>query len=261
MSGKYMKNIVNYNKQYERGDLCLWLDLSTYCNARCPQCHRTDADGLGKAKWLPLTQWSIEEFKKMFPVETMAHIKSFDMCGTWGEPVMNKDIFKIIKYIMEKSNCTILLNTNGSVRDSEWWWNLGVLCKDRLWVWWAVEGTNQEMHSLYRQDTDLQLVLDNMASYNMAGGKSTCFTVIFKHNQDAIYNIAMSAKDNGCDDIMLLRSNRFYYPKFKFINQKREELELHISTLPDMKDFYWTRLDLYNEKDMERIKDVIAQQE
>ena len=43
--------------------------------------------------------------------------------------------------------------------------------------------------------------------------------------------------------------------------QKREELALHISTLPDMKDFYWTRLDLYNEKDMERIKDVIAQQE
>ena len=105
-----MKNIVNYNKQYERGDLCLWLDLSTYCNARCPQCHRTDADGLGKAKWLPLTQWSIEEFKKMFPVETMTHIKSFDMCGTWGEPVMNKDIFKIIKYIMSFLLCIIGLS-------------------------------------------------------------------------------------------------------------------------------------------------------
>ena len=42
----------------------VWLDLSTYCNASCPQCHRTDKNGLDKVEWLPLVKWSLEDFVK-----------------------------------------------------------------------------------------------------------------------------------------------------------------------------------------------------
>ena len=41
------------------------VDLSTYCNAACPQCHRTDQEDISKKNyWLPLVQWSLETFKK-----------------------------------------------------------------------------------------------------------------------------------------------------------------------------------------------------
>ena len=54
----------DYSEIYDKGDLGLWVDITTYCNASCPQCHRTNPDGLGKANWLPLLQWDIKTFKK-----------------------------------------------------------------------------------------------------------------------------------------------------------------------------------------------------
>ena len=45
------------------------LDTTTYCNAKCPQCHRTNPNGLDKQDWLPHIQWSINDFKKAFPNE------------------------------------------------------------------------------------------------------------------------------------------------------------------------------------------------
>ena len=54
----------HYSTLYASRKLNVWLDISTYCNAACPQCHRTNANGLSKVNWLPLIQWSLKEFKK-----------------------------------------------------------------------------------------------------------------------------------------------------------------------------------------------------
>ena len=32
-----------YDQLYSKSKLIMWLDISTYCNASCPQCHRTRA--------------------------------------------------------------------------------------------------------------------------------------------------------------------------------------------------------------------------
>ena len=58
------EQFYNYDELYNKNELSLWLDISTHCNAKCPQCHRTDANGLQKVDWLPVIQWSTEEFKK-----------------------------------------------------------------------------------------------------------------------------------------------------------------------------------------------------
>ena len=52
---------------YSTQRLQVFVDLSTLCNAGCPQCHRTSVNGLGKQDWLPMVQWSLEEFKTAFP--------------------------------------------------------------------------------------------------------------------------------------------------------------------------------------------------
>ena len=42
--------------------------LTNLCNARCPQCDRTDIDDINKDyDQVPLTQWSFEDFKSKFP--------------------------------------------------------------------------------------------------------------------------------------------------------------------------------------------------
>jgi MoaA/NifB/PqqE/SkfB family radical SAM enzyme len=38
-------------------EITLVIDITTYCNAKCPQCARTDTNGLGKREKLPLINW------------------------------------------------------------------------------------------------------------------------------------------------------------------------------------------------------------
>jgi MoaA/NifB/PqqE/SkfB family radical SAM enzyme len=212
----------------------MWLDLSTYCNAACPQCHRTNPDGLGKSDWLELVQWSLDDFKKMFPIETMSHIKAFDICGTWGDPMMNKDIFEICSYIINNSSASIVINTNGSMRSDEWWWDLAVLCKKRLKVVFTVDGSTQEIHSLYRQKTDLNTILSNMQTLSMGGSTAGVFTVIFKHNQDDLINICELVQSNGANEIVFVISNRFHRKGNTEFNFKQEQhlYTLHQTDLP-----------------------------
>lgn len=248
--------IENYNTQYEKKKLDVWLDLSTYCNAKCPQCHRTNANGLGKADWLPLVQWSYNEFVKLFPLKTIQNIKHFDICGSWGDPIMNKDIFSIVKYIMDSNKkTTVMINTNGSFRNPDWWWNLGLLGKDRIRVMWAIEGITQKQHSHYRQNTDLNLILENMETFTLAGGHSQVFTVVFEHNEKDLYNIAEMVKGRGAQDIYYVQSNRFYSNnRFDFINAFGQKKVLKRTNLEDKPDFYWKTWDLYDDNHIERIK-------
>ena len=54
--------------------LSAFLDISTYCNAACPQCHRTDRKGLGKIDWLPLIFWDLDKFKRAYsPKDVLRH--------------------------------------------------------------------------------------------------------------------------------------------------------------------------------------------
>lgn len=210
---------MSYLDLYNTRDLTMWLDISTYCNAACPQCHRTNPRTLGKVDWLPLVQWTYDQFVTSFPVKTMQHIAKFEFCGTWGDPVMNKDLFQMCEYIIKNSESFIQINTNGSIRDEAWWWDLGVLCGERLLVIVDIDGSTQEIHSLYRQKTDLQKIINNMISLTATRAKLDVFVVVFKHNQDDLLNIAKLAKSIGAEHGVLVSSNRFNKnDKFKYYN-------------------------------------------
>ena len=93
--------------KYKDYFLIAWIDITTYCNAACPQCHRTNPDNLNKVDWLPLVQWSLKDFMISFTTEDMIKIDKFELCGTWGDPIMNKDVKEIIEYIIENSSFTV----------------------------------------------------------------------------------------------------------------------------------------------------------
>ena len=192
--------------------LVAWLDLSTYCNAGCPQCHRTELNGLGKQDWLPLIQWSLDQFKKIYTVESLQNHRRFEICGTWGDPGMNKDIYRIIEYILTNTtNCTIQINTNGGMRKPSWWKKLGELGGQRLEVWFDIDGITQEMHSLYRQKVDLEVVKKNVIAYCDTCARACSHVIVFKHNQDYLFDIQALIRSLGVGgDIVFELSNRFY---------------------------------------------------
>ena len=205
---------------YKLDQLIAWVDLSTYCNAACPLCHRTNPTTLEKADWLPLVQWSLEQFQQVFPVSSMHQYKQFQICGTWGDPMMNKDILGIVQYILNNSNCSISIDTNGSMRDPDWWWKLGAVGGQRLSVTFAVEGINQQMHSHYRQNTNLDRLLNNIEAYCSTKARARAKVLIFKHNQDYLQQIEEMLHARGLKQkVMFQQSDRFHTgPTFSFGN-------------------------------------------
>lgn len=204
--------------------LNVWLDLSTYCNASCPQCHRTNKNGLGKVEWLPLVKWSLEDFVRQFPPGSIDEVAMFEICGTWGDPIMSKDIGKIAKYVMDNSEAEVHINTNGGMRTPAWWEDLGNYCGKRLTIYFDVDGINNEMHQKYRRGVDLQTVLDNMEALSSAGSIAKAFTILFKHNQKHVKDIRDMCMMYGAEHVHVIKSDRFLTSnKFEFINEDGEE--------------------------------------
>lgn len=204
--------------------IVVWLDLSTFCNASCPQCHRTDTNGLGKVDWLPLIKWSLEDFTKKFPAGTIDQVLRFEICGTWGDPIMSKDLAKICKHIIDHSQAQISINTNGGTRTPKWWEDLGNYCGNRLTVHFDIDGINNEMHQKYRRGVDLQTVLDNMEALSSTEAITGAFIILFKHNQDHAQQIKELAMMYGASFCYIIKSDRFLANnKFKFTNEHGKE--------------------------------------
>jgi MoaA/NifB/PqqE/SkfB family radical SAM enzyme len=214
--------------RYKQKNLTAWVDLSTYCNAGCPQCHRTDTNGLGKVDWLPLVQWSLEEFQKNFTPKDMTLINRFEICGTWGDPFMCKDIYEILKYILENSSSNIQINTNGGMRDDEFWWNVGLLDNRRLQVIFDVDGIDQKMHSHYRRKVDFEKLKSHIQCFTAAGGNALAHIIAFKHNEDFLYKILdMCYNELGITSYVVQPSNRFHKDgKETFIDENGNEFLL-----------------------------------
>lgn len=213
----------------------VWLDISTFCNAACPQCHRTDPNGLDKMDWLPLKKWDLEEFVNAFPAGSMDRIGKFWLCGSWGDPLMSKDLLEMCKHIIDHSNATIHINTNGGLRSPSWWEKLGSYCGDRLLIYFDIDGINNEMHAKYRRGVELDKVLENMEAISNTPANVKAFIILFKHNENYTYDMMNLAKMYGANECYVIKSDRFLVNnKFRFVNEDGEEEFLEEMTRKDL---------------------------
>ena len=184
LCGDIWKNKVLWNLN----NLDIFLDITTACNAACPMCIRTGKTGK-RESWIPKIEWSIEDFKKAIPPNVCQASTDFQICGSTGDPIINKDIIKMVEHIRNNCNSSIRINTNGSLRDENFWWELGVIGGKKLMVEFAVEGIDQEMHEKYRQKTNLEKILNNMDIISNTKANVETQTIVFKHNQKYLEDI------------------------------------------------------------------------
>ena len=200
------------------------LSVTNFCNAGCPQCDRTNPNGCGTDDWLPLTQWSLQDFKKAFPKDSLNQLGELQFCGTWGDPMMLKDIYSICEYIINESNCNIEITTNGSIREDTFYWELGALCGNRLKMYFDIDGIDQDMHSHYRRKTNLQKTLNNMEMVSRTLAIPMAQTVVFEHNRPYLKQIVELARSYGAIHYKHFDSNRFDYgDTFNFIDENGKE--------------------------------------
>jgi len=228
------------------------LDTTTFCNAKCPQCSRINSKENSKLEFagktlksLPLIHVSFEKIKKTFNEKSLNTIGQIQLCPTWGDHMMHPHALEIVEYFLSTNKwITVVINTNGSMRDEEYWWNLCALSmkyksrlfpRKRLKIVFAVDGIDQEMHGLYRRNTNLQKVLNHIkicSEFEDAIDVSTQ-TVVFKHNQEHLKQIADLCKEYGSEKHTSVVSDRFINDQsenkntYNFYDENNNKLQLH----------------------------------
>ena len=181
------------------------LELTTRCNAACPQCAR-NINGGAKVPALPLDTWTLDKAKDVFLPEFLKQLELIYLCGTYGDPLIAKDIIPIIKYFKSiNPNIKINAHTNGSVRNIQFFKELAKVIDC---VIFAIDGLKDTNH-LYRRNCKWNKIIDNVTAFISAGGNAKWDYIVFKHNQHQVNEAEQLSKQLGFTSFHIKKSSRF----------------------------------------------------
>jgi MoaA/NifB/PqqE/SkfB family radical SAM enzyme len=180
------------------------IELSDLCNAKCPMCKRNDPYTLEETDLVKNVNLDYDIIYKSFNGRKYDQVM---MCGNNGEPFMHKDIYKILEFFSTNTKC-LIANTNGSLRNEDFWFKLGKL--PNLEVVWGIDGITQESHHQYRVNTSLEKILKNAKAFIDGGGKAIWQMIVFKHNEHEIEQAKKLSKEMGFFEFRFVHTKRFY---------------------------------------------------
>lgn len=129
-----------------------YIDICNYCNLRCPLC----PTGQGRHE-RKQDMMSVEAFRKI--MEQIGKYLYVVRLDSWGEPLLNRNIFKIIEcavsfgiYVSFSTNLNILRSG-----DAERLVKSGV---SEIYV--SMDGATQASYESYRRGGSLQKVIENI---------------------------------------------------------------------------------------------------
>lgn len=229
-------------------------ELSTFCNAACPNCPRFFQGTHVVRSGVVLSQVTINQFEKWFEPEFIKNVRLWKFCGTHGDPMMAKDVIKIINHIFSiNSTANIVVNTNGGIRNETDWRALGEISANHsLQITFSIDGLEDTNH-IYRRNVEWSKLILNITNYIAAGGHALWEFLIFKHNEHQIEQARELSKKLGFINFVEKRAIGFEHngnltdmPVFK------QTGEYDYSILPpDNPDYRWSKLDkiVYRSRD------------
>src|SRR5215469_2752877 len=106
------------------GIRCVHLEITTKCNAQCPQCPRNVNGGVVNPN-LPLTELRLQDIRTIFPANFVKQLQLIYMCGNYGDAIVARDTLEAFQYFRAVNpSIKLKLHTNGSGRDRDWWTEL-----------------------------------------------------------------------------------------------------------------------------------------
>lgn len=180
------------------------LELSTLCNAVCPECPR-NFHGYTYNAGYPETNMSLEMAEKIFQPEFLKQLHKIHINGNFGDFLMNPQSLEILGYFRSQNpRLRITISTNGGGRNRAFWQELASIATN---VSFCIDGL-EDTHHLYRQNTVWRTVVNNAESFIAAGGRATWKMIRFKHNEAQIEECLQMSKDKGFSDFHLIDHGR-----------------------------------------------------
>lgn len=128
------------------------IDIGNFCNLKCPLCPTGTNCQSREKKFM-----TFNDYKTVFDkIKKYAFVVNL---YNWGEPFLNKDVFKIIRYT-KKNKVGALLSTNLNHITDEMIDSIIKLNLDKMVI--SIDGASQKTYGEYRKNGDFDKVLENL---------------------------------------------------------------------------------------------------
>ena len=173
------------------------LEITTKCNAACPQCPR-NLHGYPHNNGYEEHSMTLAEAQHIFSPAFLAQLIQITINGNFGDIVMNPDALEIIKYFKQHTipRTSINISTNGGAKNLVFWQQLGKL---GVRVQFCIDGL-EDTHSIYRRNTVYSTVIRNAAAFIGSGGHAVWRMINFEHNQHQHDQARVIAAEMGFKD-------------------------------------------------------------
>lgn len=230
------------------------IELTTRCNARCPMCMR-NYRGYDYNSGYPDTELYFTDIVHIFKKSLLAQLAlnpvyGVNFNGNLGDFAVSRDGVEIVNYFAN-AGVRVNINTNGSSRSPAWW---SKLARPGVQIGFALDGL-ADTHSLYRQDTDWQKIIENARAFIKAGGRAVWRFVPFDHNRHQEEECRRLAKDLGFADFENIYDGRDAGPVYTRSGNFSHWLG-PASEPPPIKDMLYSHVTWFDSKTINLQKDT-----
>ena len=185
------------------------LEISTRCNAACPDCPR-NFRGVDIIDTYPVLDMKLDQAKQIFSDAFIKQLDRLLINGNYGDFVTASDGLKIVEHFRSiNPYMTIEISTNASAKPKIWT-RLGELGVN---IYFRLDGL-ADTHPLYRLNTSYDLVIDNARKFIAAGGYAIWTMIKFDHNKHQIAECEALSKQLGFSRFDLVDAGRDTMPVF-----------------------------------------------
>ncbi len=158
---------------------------------------------------LKITELTLDDCKKIFPVSFIKQLELISLCGVYGEPITATELIEIIEYFFF-CNPALHINiyTNGSMNSKEWWQKLAKSLKNG-YVIFGIDGIGN-VHSIHRKNTSFDRIIENAKTFINAGGNARWDFIVFKHNEHQVEKARELSKELGFEIFQVKKTSRFF---------------------------------------------------
>jgi MoaA/NifB/PqqE/SkfB family radical SAM enzyme len=192
---------------YRNGLESMHIELTNKCNARCPQCSRTNNQQIEDSQ----VEITLKQFKQYFNAEFIQRLKKIKFCGNFGDPAMARDCVPIHQYIIEcNPNIDLTFDTNGGIRTTTFWKELGkfYVGKPESFLIFHIDGMEDTNH-IYRADVSYSNVMKNAKAAISTGAQVVWAFIPFMHNEHQVEDAEELSKKMGFYKFAVKISSRF----------------------------------------------------
>jgi len=155
---------------------------------------------------LTLSHMKLSTFKAIITGQSM--IRHIKICGEFGDPVMNPHLKDMIDYAMTTTKVTMMINTNGGLRNTSWYKKLAAAYGKRIVIVFGIDGLDHETNWKYREGVEFDKAYNNMLTFYRNGGRVKWQFILFEWNVHQIEDAKKQADALGITMIFIV--DHFY---------------------------------------------------